>query len=178
MSDKFQNNNIHKQKSNISAGIQTPINKNLQFCLNKPLIRWFCLSLMLSVIVLGNINQTFAQTQGWGWGGNYSGEIGDGTTIPRYLPVQVSGLTNITAIAAGGSHSLALRDDGTVYAWGKGTSGQLGNNASSGSNVPVQVISLILQREFDVVAYASRHGNVRRAGCCNSSHLRRPPSWT
>ena len=49
-------------------------------------------------------------------------------------PVQVSGLTGIVAIAAGGSHSLALRDNGSVYAWGNGTSGQLGNGASSSSH--------------------------------------------
>ncbi len=30
-------------------------------------------------------------------------------------------LTNVVAVAGGGSHSLALRADGTVIAWGAGT---------------------------------------------------------
>lgn len=37
---------------------------------------------------------------------------------PRPVPVAVVGLTNVTAVAAGASHSLALRNDGTVWAWG------------------------------------------------------------
>ena len=90
----------------------------------------------------------------WAWGSNVLGQLGNGGLSPddcdsgpgtlpcRISPVQVSGLTNIVAIAAGGSHSLALRDDGSVYAWGRGTSGQLGNGVSSGSNVPVQVSGL------------------------------------
>jgi alpha-tubulin suppressor-like RCC1 family protein len=36
-------------------------------------------------------------------------------------------LTNVVAIAAGGHHSLALKNDGTVWAWGDNSYGQLGN---------------------------------------------------
>jgi hypothetical protein len=43
-----------------------------------------------------------------GWGNNYSGQTG----IP-------AGLTNVTAIAAGTNHSLALKNDGTVVGWGR-----------------------------------------------------------
>jgi alpha-tubulin suppressor-like RCC1 family protein len=38
--------------------------------------------------------------------------------------VSPGGLTNIVAIAAGAYHSLALKDDGTVYAWGWNSGGQ------------------------------------------------------
>ncbi|PPF13071.1 DUF11 domain-containing protein [Rathayibacter sp. AY1A5] len=48
-----------------------------------------------------------------GWGDDSSGQV----TAP-------AGLTDATAIAAGGSHSLALRSDGTVAAWGEDSSGQ------------------------------------------------------
>ena len=49
----------------------------------------------------------------WAWGSGYSGQLGDGnfyTTGNRGVatPVQVSGLTTVTAIAGGGAHSLAL----------------------------------------------------------------------
>lgn len=47
------------------------------------------------------------------WGSNDSGQ----TTIPP-------GLGEIVAMAAGGSHNLALRSDGTVAAWGLNDSGQ------------------------------------------------------
>ncbi len=54
----------------------------------------------------------------WAWGDNTDGRLGDGTTVPRPLPVQVSGLANVTAIAAGGATGVALRNDGVVFAWG------------------------------------------------------------
>lgn len=84
----------------------------------------------------------------WAWGSNGHGELGDNTTIQRTTPVQVKDpagtgfLDRITAIAGGGSHSLAARVDGTVWAWGKNDSGQLGNNARSSNPtmLPVQVV--------------------------------------
>jgi hypothetical protein len=38
-------------------------------------------------------------------------------------PAQVQPLSNVTAIAAGHSHNLALRADGTVWAWGDNSHG-------------------------------------------------------
>jgi len=82
----------------------------------------------------------------WAWGDNFLGQLGNGTSVPSNTPVQVVGpdgigtLTNIIAIAAGGSHTLALRNDGTVWAWGRNYDGQLGNENNENSNTPVQVV--------------------------------------
>ena len=73
------------------------------------------------------------------WGGNQSGQLGDGTTEESEAPIAVKGLTGVTAIAAGGEHALALLSDGKVVAWGAGEHGQLGNNSTSDSAVPVDV---------------------------------------
>ena len=55
----------------------------------------------------------------WGWGANYWGQVGDGTKEnPRELPAQVAGLHDVTALAAGFNHSLALKRNGTVAVWG------------------------------------------------------------
>ena len=56
--------------------------------------------------------------------------------------MQVTGLTNVAAIAAGYCHALALKTDGTVYAWGLNGNGQLGNGSTSNSSVPVQATGL------------------------------------
>jgi alpha-tubulin suppressor-like RCC1 family protein len=64
----------------------------------------------------------------WSWGFNYSGQVGDGTSMNnRLAPVQVQGLSEVVAVAAGMDHSVALKGNGTVYSWGLNTYGQLGD---------------------------------------------------
>jgi alpha-tubulin suppressor-like RCC1 family protein len=76
------------------------------------------------------------------WGGNGSGQLGNGTTVGSPNPVPVSGLGEVVAIAAGVNHTVALLADGTVMAWGANAYGQLGNGTTTGSPVPVNVLSL------------------------------------
>ena len=76
----------------------------------------------------------------WAWGYNNNYQLGDGTNANRWMPVQVSALNGITAIAAGARHSLALKN-GTIWAWGNNTYGQVGNYEQNIENhsTPVQV---------------------------------------
>jgi alpha-tubulin suppressor-like RCC1 family protein/phosphodiesterase/alkaline phosphatase D-like protein len=81
------------------------------------------------------------------WGYNFHGQLGDATTTNRTAPVAVntaSGVSalygkTVTAIAAGGYHSLALCSDGTVVTWGNNGDGQLGNSSTTNSTLPVLV---------------------------------------
>ena len=73
------------------------------------------------------------------WGNNIYGQLGDGTTTSKSVPVAVSGLTNVVAAAGGNSHSLALLADGTVMAWGYNASGQLGDGTTTDRLTPVPV---------------------------------------
>lgn len=60
------------------------------------------------------------------WGANEEGQLGDGSTHDRSLPMVVNGLAGVTRIAAGGAHTCALV--GTdVKCWGLNDRGQLGN---------------------------------------------------
>jgi len=54
----------------------------------------------------------------WTWGRNSTGQLGDGTHTDRYTPVQVSGLTNVWAIADGSRLSCAVDTDGHLWRWG------------------------------------------------------------
>jgi alpha-tubulin suppressor-like RCC1 family protein len=64
----------------------------------------------------------------WAWGDDQFGQLGDDAVLAnKPTPVQVAGLTGVSAIAAGFGHSLALKTDGTVLAWGEDNSGQLGD---------------------------------------------------
>jgi len=73
---------------------------------------------------------------------NENGQLGDGSTAQRTSPGQVTGLSGVAAIAAGGAHSLARRSDGTVWAWGWNRDGQLGDGTFTDKNSPVQVSAL------------------------------------
>ncbi|GIM86465.1 RCC1 domain-containing protein [Salinispora arenicola] len=75
------------------------------------------------------------------WGGNFSGQLGDGSTTNSSTPVPVSlpvGVT-VTAVAAGGLHSLALTSAGTLLAWGHNSRGQLGDGTTTNRSTPVSV---------------------------------------
>ena len=74
-------------------------------------------------------------------GSNDYGQLGDGTTdSSSSTPVQVSGLSGITAIAAGYDHSLFLKNDGSVWACGWNAPGELGDGTTTDSHTPVQVM--------------------------------------
>lgn len=77
----------------------------------------------------------------WAWGANAEGQLGNGTNTNSDTPVQVIGLTNVAKIkiAGGGWHSMAIKNDGTVWTWGFNTSGQLGDGTKVHRNIPVQV---------------------------------------
>ncbi len=79
----------------------------------------------------------------WAWGSNYFMQIGDGLGgAYRKVPVAVSGLTGVVAVAAGIGHSLALRADGTVWAWGANYDGELGDGTLTNRPTPVAVSGL------------------------------------
>jgi alpha-tubulin suppressor-like RCC1 family protein len=79
------------------------------------------------------------------WGLRVSGALGDGSTSSHVTtPQQISALSakEIVAIATGHRFSLALEDDGTVWAWGRNVEGQLGDGTTTQRTTPVQVPNL------------------------------------
>jgi alpha-tubulin suppressor-like RCC1 family protein len=77
------------------------------------------------------------------WGANFNGQVGDGTTVIRNKPVDVSGLSDgVTAISTGDGSSCALTTAGGVMCWGNNCCGQLGDGTSIDRHSPVQVSGL------------------------------------
>ncbi|HRI11573.1 MAG TPA: hypothetical protein PLX89_01100 [Verrucomicrobiota bacterium] len=71
------------------------------------------LALGLGCVAVGPVNAAPAGAV-WAWGNNVSGQ----TKVP------VAAQSGVTAIAAGGYHTVALKSDGTVVAWGLNEYGQ------------------------------------------------------
>jgi alpha-tubulin suppressor-like RCC1 family protein len=70
------------------------------------------------------------------WGRNNRGQLGDGTTTNRSVPVQLTRSEAIagvsfSAISAGEAHTLALSDDGRVFGWGRNDDGRLGDGTTT-----------------------------------------------
>ena len=76
------------------------------------------------------------------WGDNDYGQLGDGTTADRDLPVAVPGLSGVATVSTGATSSCALTATGAVWCWGANVQGQLGNGTTAPSGVPVPVSGL------------------------------------
>ena len=75
------------------------------------------------------------------WGGNESGQLGDGTFTNRPLPVyaHIPRHIRIVTLAAGSYHSLALTSTGKILAWGIDGDGELGDGHTTNRDVPFQI---------------------------------------
>jgi hypothetical protein len=78
------------------------------------------------------------------WGNNGDGELGDGTTTQRLVPISVVGLSSgVTVIAAGFVHTcVLLAPSGGVQCWGSNWAGQLGDGTTTDRLVPTSVLGL------------------------------------
>jgi alpha-tubulin suppressor-like RCC1 family protein len=94
----------------------------------------------------------------YAWGNNNSGQIGNGSVTSSSRPTLVSAPsgTSWAAVAAGGSHVLAVSTTGLLYAWGDNTQGQLGTNNTTAVSVPT-LVSGPASTSWSVVAAHSNH---------------------
>jgi len=79
------------------------------------------------------------------WGNNDCGQLGNGQTGNNSnvnIPVQVTGITNAIAVAAGTNECYAVLSDGTVKSWGDNRYGQLGDGTTISKTNPVTVSGL------------------------------------
>jgi len=124
-------------------------------------------------IGLGDVFSVGIENSGrlYSWGRNNTGQLGDGSTIDNTptksspvqiattassftfintsSPVQVSAGTSWNAIAAGGTHVVAVKSDGTLWAWGQNAYGQVGSSSTLNQYTPKQIET---QNSFTSVA--------------------------
>lgn len=76
------------------------------------------------------------------WGGNGSGQVGDGSIIDRMAPVPVRGLADVRALSSNGTSSCALLSNGSVWCWGLNSDGELGDGTTIARATPVAVVGV------------------------------------
>ena len=64
----------------------------------------------------------------YAWGCNGNGQLGLGNNINQLNPQRVTALAGVvcTRVVCGYAHTLAVTDEGALYAWGANSYGQLG----------------------------------------------------
>ncbi len=76
----------------------------------------------------------------WGWGAN-SGSllVSSSSVVSVGTPIQVNGVTGFVKMSVGGSHILAQKADGTLWAWGTGPGRGVGDGIPTIGSVPLQI---------------------------------------
>ena len=93
----------------------------------------------------------------WCWGGDISGEIGDGPDngANEYSPVAVAGGLTYSRLSASGNNTCGLTSTGAAWCWGADFSGQLGDgNPGPNEFAPVPVAT---NRTFTDLATGNTH---------------------
>lgn len=100
---------------------------------------------MMPIVSAGGGHNIVLSSDGnvWSWGGNWWGQLGNGTETHEAKPAKVHGLSGtVKQVSAGTSYTIVVKHDGTVWNWG-----------STGSAYPVQVQGL------PTAKYAAAGGN-------------------
>jgi alpha-tubulin suppressor-like RCC1 family protein len=97
-----------------------------------------------AVVAAGAAHSAGVRTDGslWTWGDNSYNQLGNGNTTDAPAPIQVGAVGALWAtVTCGNAHTVAIRQDGTLWAWGHNNYGQAGNGSSGLVNqrTPAQV---------------------------------------
>jgi alpha-tubulin suppressor-like RCC1 family protein len=79
--------------------------------------------------------------EGFCWGDNGNGQLGDATTTQRLVPTKITGNRQWNYVVVGGLHSCGVGD--ALYCWGSNSNGQQGNgNAGTTTSTPTLVTNV------------------------------------
>ena len=93
----------------------------------------------------------------WAWGLNGNGQVGVGSNQFEFdAPVQVGNDKNWVKISAGQAHSMALKDDGSLWCWGLNSSMQLGTGDSQDKKSPVRIGN---DNDWEVISAGGGHSH-------------------
>uniref|UniRef100_A0AAQ5Y1P7 BTB domain-containing protein n=1 Tax=Amphiprion ocellaris TaxID=80972 RepID=A0AAQ5Y1P7_AMPOC len=142
-------NNSGQVGSGSTANQPTP--RRVSSCLQNKVVVNIACGQLCSMAVLDN-------GEIYGWGYNCNGQLGLGNNGNQQTPCRIAALqgVNIIQVACGYAHTLALTDEGFVYAWGANSYGQLGTGNKSNQALPT-LINTDKERMVEVAACHTSH---------------------
>ncbi len=95
----------------------------------------------------------------WNWGWNIYGQLGDGTTVDKLVPTQIGTQTDWAKITNHlASHTLAIKNNGTLWGWGLNQSGQAGSFDNTNANgyilTPTQIGA---DKDWKIMVTGNKH---------------------
>jgi alpha-tubulin suppressor-like RCC1 family protein/fibronectin type 3 domain-containing protein len=125
-----------------SGGTYSPANSDIHSYVVRA-VNGSCFNESVAVLGRDDNSALSTSTKVLSWGSNHTGELGNSGDIGyETTPVQVINIADVCVVAEGYSHTMAAKNNGTIWAWGKNSNGQLGNGTNLDSPVPVQVKNL------------------------------------
>ena len=98
------------------------------------------------------------------WGSNTHGQLGDGTTVDRDLPVEITEQFNlqpgeaIIDLKIASAHTMAISSFGRVFVWGSNSQGQLGDGTRNHSTTPLDITAQFNLNHTDRIVTISSRG--------------------
>lgn len=127
-------------------------------CESPRVVRWLLAFSVISGCAADAVAQAETERTLWTVGFNFNGQLGDGTTTNRSVPVQAA--TGVVVAAAGASHSLFVASDGSLRGAGHNVYGQLGDGTMSDRRTAVTIANDVVAAagslEFSVFLKADR----------------------
>jgi len=83
------------------------------------------------------------------WGGNESGQLGNGGTTYSSIPVRVARFANYSAgngVSTGSNHTLAFQKYSTIRSWGFNRYGQLGDGVTADGQTPNRLLPVTVRK--------------------------------
>jgi alpha-tubulin suppressor-like RCC1 family protein len=91
----------------------------------------------------------------WAWGANDAGQLGDGTTTDRALPMRVPGLPAIAGVSPSSSWIVARTASGELWTWGSNDLAQLASGNTTPRLQPAP--TAMLDRAVNAIASVRAH---------------------
>jgi alpha-tubulin suppressor-like RCC1 family protein len=93
-------------------------------------------------IALGGATTIFIKSDGtlWATGWNEYGQLGDGTNVNKSVLTKIGNDNDWKSVTLGANlQTLAIKNDGTLWAWGRNINGQVGDGTNIDRNLPTKI---------------------------------------